>query len=491
MKNKQIAKTIIISGVASLLSYLITFFLTPYITENIGIEAYGFVTLSKTVVGYVDIIMTALTAFIVRYISVAFHKNRLDEARSYYSSSIIACLILSLFILFTAIIITLKLDHILNIPNPLVCSVKILFLLVFVNFFIVTLNVPLSAFAYIKNRLDITGIIKIIGCCVEALVLVILVFLCPLNIWFEGMGILSASIVILICTIICNKKFLPELYFKKKNVEWNKIRTLFKAGSWNSLNSLGNTLNSGLDLIISNAFLSGTATGQIAIAKTLGGMLQTIFIVIAQSFQPQLLKSYSSNEKDDFLKDIKKAMAFCGMFANIVFAGFVSLGKIYYKLWIPNENTQLIDILTVITIANYVTDGLLQPVYYVNTITVKNKMPCLITIIGGILNICGMLILIEKTNWGAYAIVSTTAAIMLIINLLFNPIYVAKILNIKCSEIYSVIVMDIVSCILMVIIFALIERLISPEGWIMLIVSAAVMFCIGCIIHVLVMHRYR
>ena len=48
----RIAKTIVISGLSVVISYLINFFLTPFITDNIGMGAYGFVSIANNVVTY-------------------------------------------------------------------------------------------------------------------------------------------------------------------------------------------------------------------------------------------------------------------------------------------------------------------------------------------------------------------------------------------------------------------------------------------------------
>ena len=45
---------------------------------------------------------------------------------------------------------------------------------------------------------------------------------------------------------------------------------LLTNGLWNSINQLGNTLNSGLDLLFSNAMLTDIQTGQIAVSKSIG-----------------------------------------------------------------------------------------------------------------------------------------------------------------------------------------------------------------------------
>ena len=84
--NSRLIKTICISGSSAVISYLINFFLTSFISENVGIEAYSFVSIAKTAVSYAQIITVALTTFIVRYISINYHQKQMEKARAYYSS---------------------------------------------------------------------------------------------------------------------------------------------------------------------------------------------------------------------------------------------------------------------------------------------------------------------------------------------------------------------------------------------------------------------
>lgn len=93
--NLRIATAIIVSGLGVFISYLINFLLTPYITDNIGIEAYGFVSLAKNFVNYAQIATIAITSFVVRYISVSYHERKMQEANEYYSTSVIACVALA------------------------------------------------------------------------------------------------------------------------------------------------------------------------------------------------------------------------------------------------------------------------------------------------------------------------------------------------------------------------------------------------------------
>ena len=71
-KVKRLIITIVTSGMATLLSFLISFTLTPYITNKLGVEAYGFVTLAKNFTQYASIITIALNSYASRYITVSY-----------------------------------------------------------------------------------------------------------------------------------------------------------------------------------------------------------------------------------------------------------------------------------------------------------------------------------------------------------------------------------------------------------------------------------
>lgn len=483
--NIQLGKTILISGIAVVISYLINFFLTSYITESVGIEAYGFVSIARTFVNYATIVTLALTAFIVRHISVSYLAGEFNESRSYYSSSIAACSVISAIILVFFIVIVFFLEYLINIPENLVLAVKILFIVVVINFCVTTISTPFSAAAYIKNRLDIAGIIKIISYLFDAGVMILMFMNLTPEVWYVGIGSLCASSVVMIGNVIMTKRLTPELKFRLNSVSLKKIKTMTGQGVWNSLNQLGNELNSGLDLLVSNWFLSDIATGQISVVKTIGTMFSTLSATVWQPCQPQLIKAYTSQKIEDFLREVKKSMKVCGFFTAIAFAGFIALGQLYFKLWLPSQDSGYLYILAMVAIANQITEGLLKPVYYINTLTIKNKIPCIITIVSGVLNVVSMIILLNYTVLGAFVVVGTTSAIMFLINLLFNPIYAAKCLKIKMSFFYRIIIRHFLATGILICVFLLIALIPVPENWLGLFISAMIMVIVGTPIYIL------
>ena len=437
-KVKRLLMTILTSGIATILSFLISFILTPYITNKLGVEAYGFVTLAKNFTQYATIITIALNSYAARYITVSYHNNDMEKAQEYISSVYYGDVAISAVIMIVAGGFILFLDRILNISLELVTSVKMLFLYVFLGFVLTTVGTSYTAAAYIKNRLDIVGIFRSLSYIFEVLFYVIVFTFFTPKVWQVGVAICVAQLVIFGGDYYIYKKYTPELKIKRKNVSFKAIKKLVVNGIWNSINSLGNTLNSGLDLIVTNLWLSDLAMGQIAITS---------------------------------------------LFSSIVFAAFFSLGKVFYALWIPGQDIDLIYVLTVITMLSSVIEGPVYPLYYIYTLTVKNKIPCLVTVVGGILNVAGMAILVKYSSLGIYSIVLTTTVIMLFINLVTNPIYMTHCLKIEWFTFYPTLLRTIISCTCMTISFTLIAKTLNPNTWVSFVLTAILCGVIGCIIH--------
>lgn len=489
--NQQLFKTILFSGISVLLGYIINFLVTPYITETLGVEAYGFVSIADSLVSYAGIVTIAFTTFIVRYISVSYHSKDIQDANEYYSSSILACALVSIVIFIFSLVLIWKLELVLNIPFSLIESVKLLFLFSFLNFVITVITTPYSTPMYIQNRLDLNAIIKIAAKILEACVVVLLFMFLPAKVWFISISTILGTFIIFVFSKYYAKKLTPELHYSCKDVHLFNIKNLVKNGIWNSLNQLGNVLNSGLDLLISNLMLNGIQTGQIAISKNISLIFSTFAQTIYHAFQPELLKTYSEGIMEHFMNVLMKAMKVCGMFGAILFALIVSLGGTYFKLWLPTQDFNTLHILTIIAVFNQITDSILRPVYYVNTLTLKNKVPCWITIVGGILNIVSMYILLKYTNLGAYAVVLTTAIIMIAINLFFNPWYAAKCLNVSSRPFYKLIIKHSIVCIVLAFIFYEITKFMNPVNWIQLIGTAICMSLFGSLIYYFLIIRTK
>ena len=487
-KNKylRLMQTVLASGGALVINTFITLLLVPVISRTLGNDAYGFVTLGKSIAQYATMITAALNSFAARYIVVSYHREDYSEANTYFSSTVYGDLILGTGLFAVALVGICFLEKLLVIPADLVTDVKLLFLFVFLNFWLVTVTTAFSASAHIKNRLHIVGVFKALAYVCEAAILIICFRFFPPHVFYVGLGLAAASLILAVTNVGICRRYTPELKVEKRWFSWGAIRKLVVDGVWTSLNSLGDTLNSGLDLLVCNLMLTPTAMGQLAISKTFYSMFSSVFLLVGQAFEPMYLKSYAEDDTRTLMKDFRVAMKLSGMLSNIVFAGFVALGMAFYKLWIPGEDIAVIYTLTVINNMVTIPGGPMQPLYYIYTLTLKKKVPTFITIGGGLLNVVGMYLLIRYTGLGVYAVVWTTVIIMMLINFITNPLYMAYVLDQPWWTFYPAILRNLVSCGVLVVVFKAQSRLYTPTSWLTLILSAVVLAVVGGVLHMLI-----
>lgn len=485
-KYVRLMQTVAVSGGALVINTLITLLLVPMITDTLGNDAYGFVTLGKNVAQYAMMITAALNSFAARYIVVAYHKQNHREAKMFFTSTFYGDLVLGtgLFVLALGGIVCL--ENLLVIPPELIVDVKLLFLFVFLNFWLVTVSTAFSASAHIKNKLYVAGIFKTLSYLGEAAVLIVCFRFFPPHVFYVGLGLAVAALIVALGNWNICRRYTPELKLDRQDFSFQAIRHLVVDGVWTSLNSLGDALNSGLDLLLCNLLLTPLAMGQLAISKTFYSMFASVFVLVGQAFEPMYLKSYATGDKKTLLSEFRVAMRLSGMLSNLVFAGFVALGMAFYKLWIPREDVAVIYTLTVINNMITIPGGPMQPLYYIYVLTLKKKLPTMITIAGGLLNVLGMYLLIRHTSLGVYAVVWTTVAVMAVINFGTNPLYMAHVLHLPWWTFYPGILKNLLSCGVLTFVFWNLSRWYLPDSWVTLIASAMVLAIVGGVLHLLI-----
>lgn len=487
IKYKKLFVTIFITIGAFAVNYGINFFLTPFITDNVGTDAYGYVSLAKTIASYANIITVALNGYASRFIAVEYHNKRYEQANTYYSSVLLADIVLAAIIFLGLAVFSLNVDVFFAVSSDILEDVIGLFVLVFLNLGLNISTTALQAASYIANKIDITSIFRGISYVTEASVL----FLCYTwftpHVTYVGVGILAGSLVICGCNAWLTIHCTPELKVIPSLFSVSAVRKLVSEGIWNSISSIGGLLNSGLDLVVTNLWLSPLAMGQISIIKSITTIFNTVYQQVSMPFQPTLLREYAVNDRKGLLKDLIQEMKIVGLVSGIVLMGFASLGQLYYRLWVPNQDTQLLYKITVIAVFSGIIEGVAYPLYYVYTLTVKNKLPSIVTILGGCSNVLGMYILIHYTSMGIYAVQLTTAGVAIFMGLVFNPLYAAYCLQLPLRTFYPTLFRHIGTSVITGLAFYSLAWLLQPSGWIGLIGCACLEVVVGTLLYFLLM----
>ena len=444
MMKRILNSNIIWSIVAILVNTAINFCVVPYVSENVGVEAYGFVTLANTLITYIDVISVALNSFASRYIAVAYHEKNFDKARKYYSSVFIANIILSMSFFIFGTFIILNLQRVINVSVDLEHDVKILFFIVLGRYICTLIRNAFDVSTFIKNRLDLTEKLRALTYLLQAVILLVTCVSMKPHVWYVGAASFAAALVMLLVQYAFTKKLTHELTVKIADFSFKCIKDFLVNGIWNAINNIGNLLNSGLDLLITNKMLTELLMGMVSVSKTLGSLCYTLVVAISSSFRPKQLEAYSHKDKERLIELLKKSMIITGTVCAIILAGFNACGKDFLRLWLPSQNHEILFQLAMITLMSDILIGVVNPLYYVFTLTKKLKVPCLITIIMGILNIAGMYILIKHTDLGVYAVVLTTM-VLNCVHFIDTPLYASYCLKIEMKTFYPVIILHLLN----------------------------------------------
>lgn len=485
MNNKRIYITMLLSAISIMISMAINFILTPYITNTVGAEAYGFVSLARNFISFANILMIALNSYASRFLTISYLQKDTKRFHQYYSTVFIADFIVGGILFLLGLIYIFNIKIFLNVSSNLLKDVQLLFLLTFASFYLTTLSTIFSATAYVKDKLGILNVIKCMSYIAEAFVLLGCYICFRPYIWYVGLASLGMAVITFGGSVIMTNRILPKVHIKISHFSIEAVKELLLNGLWNSANSLGNSLNSGLDLLITNLMLNELAMGQVSIAKTLSGIVYQLYETISQPFQPTFLRNYSQKDKTQLLDNLKQAMCICGMFTNTIFAGFCAIGVDFLGLWIPTQNIKLIYGLTILAMLPSIAEGCMYPAYYIYTLTLKNKIPCIVTIIGGAVNVGAMYILLKYTKMGAFAVLITTAVVMAVVNLVTNPIYMSKCLKIKSRYIYSTLIKNILACgAATVVLVGINSRMQLSTTWKAFVVKLVMLAFVGIVIQV-------
>lgn len=488
MKNKKLVINIFACLISFVATLGINFFLTPYITNNVGIEAYGFVSLANNFVNYASIVTLALNSMASRFVSISVFKKDYENASKYFTSVLVANIFMIIFLMIPSILCVIYLDSIIAIPFNLVWSVKILFLLIFFNFFISLINSTYSISTYAADKIELFTLRNMETSIIKILLMFVLFYIFDANIIFVGIATVISTLYFLIFNVYYKKKFLPFIEVKKIYFDIKKVIEIIISGIWNTITKIGQILTDGLDLLISNLFVSATAMGQLSIVKTISSSISILTSSLVNIFQPSITKKYAKNDKK-IVKEINFSMKIVALFSNILLVGILVFGKYFYQLWIPNEDANLLYLLTIISLVGNSINYAVNPLFSVFTVTNKLKVNSLVIVGLGFFNIGVVFLLLKFVPFinPLIIIAGVSAVTSTIKNLIFVPIYSAKCLEVDKKSFYPPIVKSVVSSLFMGAVFSIFTYTFDINSWLKLIIFAIICGALGFGISLLVL----
>lgn len=479
-------KRVFLNIIGQLISFVcgigISFLLTPFIVANLGQEAYGFVGLANNFTNYITLFTVALNGMLSRYITVEYTKKNYEQASGYFTTALISQVVLAVALFIPMMLLAGNVEKVFNISSELVPDVHVLWVLLFLSFLIGLPGASFGTATFAANRLDISSAITVISNLLRASVLVIAFAFFPSKLWYVGLASICSSIFAIICNYILKCRLLSNVKFRKEYFSFRYIKDLLVVGVWNSLNKLQQILITGLDLLLTNLFINGSEMGLLSIAKTLPTQISSLIGTVSGSFDPTMTIAYGEGDMDNFLKQTKLAMKISGLLCSVPIIGVICFGLNFYTLWMPTlaEGDLLkVQICAVLTLLPQVFSVYIFPLYTVNTITTKLKVPVLLSIAIGILNVAIVFVLLKTTELGIYAVAGVSSMLWIIRIFTFVPTYAAWSLKIDWKSFYPPLLRGVVNVLVLLTLFGSVAHFVWSDSWLSFFAVCALVGAVG------------
>ena len=476
VSKHRVYGNILLSLVGLIINSGINLVLTPYVTNYLGADAYGFVSTCSYIVNLADIVAIALNSLAARYIALAYHEGDKQKANTYYTSVFVANIVLASIILIPCFIGIPKLEKYLVIPTNLVHDIKVLMSLTVVNYIIMLLSNVFNVATLITNHLELNTLYKNISYILRAVSLLVLFHLFRPHVWYVQIANILVAVFLWEMNIYLTSKLLPDLRIRGAKPKVEYVKEIVTNGIWSSVSNLGSNLNSGLDLVVSNLMLSPLAMGQLSIIRTFTTLFNTVIMLVANAFRPIQLKVYATRASADVYKEINYAVKITGCICNIIVAGLVVLGKDFLKLWVPSQNIELLYNVMIVILIGDICGSIAYPLNYVFTLTGHLKCPSILSILSGLFNVGSMMLLLQWTSLGLYAVVGTSAALNILVQCECIPYLSCKELKVSEKDFYYIGIKILASCILVTLIYKKIVTVlgVAVDSWGKLILLACI-----------------
>lgn len=140
----------------------------------------------------------------------------------------------------------------------------------------------------------------------------------------------------------------------------------------------------------------------------------------------------------------------------------------------------------ILTLVPLIVTCSINTIYNVYTVTNKLKVPALVWLVIGVINVLLVIVLLKFTSLGIWTIPVVSFVMVLALNLTFTPIYAAHCLNVPWTTFYKAIFRGCLCASSVMIISAVYRFVHVPTDWFGLIIAATICGTLSLCVNVLI-----
>ena len=332
--NKRIAKNTLFLYFRMIITMLVSLYTSRVVLNTLGVEDFGIYNVVGGVVVLFSFLNSSLTQATQRFLSFKLGEKDMVGFNNIFNLSLTLYFIISLAIIILAETVGLWfLNTQLNIQSERMVAANWGYQFTIISFVLNMLRTPYNAAIIAFEKMSFYAYISIIEVILKLLIVFTLVLL-PFDKLILYTILLSAiSFIILLIFIfyIINKFEYCRFYYYWDALIFKKMASFSGWTLFGSLSVMSAT--QGINLLL-NIFFGVIVNAAVGISNQVAGAVQNFVSNFQLAFNPQITKSYASNNKDYLVSLIFNTSKYSLFLVSILIIPLLIKTEAILKLWL-------------------------------------------------------------------------------------------------------------------------------------------------------------
>lgn len=299
--NKRIAKNMLFLYFRMLVLLVVNFYTTRVVLQSLGVNDFGLYNVVAGFVALIGFINQSMTNSIQRFLNFAMGKRSVELLRNYFSSAVYVQGIIALAVLALSEVIGVWcVNNVLNLPPDRYMAANIVFQFSIISFVIKILETPFVAVIISHERMGIYAIVSLVEGAMQLAIAFSINYIASYRVEFYSLMLLVLTSILSLTYFFYSNKissfsFTPIIFDK------NGIKEILSFSGWNLFGTISGTIKSqGINILMNMYFGVVVNAAQGIAHQVLGGCMR-FMLNFQVAVNPQIVKSYSSNDRARYL----------------------------------------------------------------------------------------------------------------------------------------------------------------------------------------------
>ena len=371
--NKRVAKNTVYMYIRMAFSMLVGLYTSRVVLNVLGVEDFGLYNVIGGIISLFTVLNAALVNTTSRFITVSLAKGDALGTRQIFNMSFLLHFFVGILIVILAETVGLWYLHTkLVIPEGREFAAEWMYQFTIISAFFTTINVPYNAAIIAHEKINVYAIVQIIDVVLK-LVIVLLLKVVPFDklIFYAFLILLVTVLDFVINYAYCHRKFEEVKFLFYWN--WKTFREILKFIGWAMVGNFSNMFyTQGLNLML-NAFCGPAVNAARGIAVQVQGVVAQMANNVQTAINPQIIKTYSSNNLDRMHMLICASSRFCYYLLFIIALPIMLEADYILHLWlgiVPDHTVNFVRL----TLIAALLDAFINPMFTANLASGKLNM---------------------------------------------------------------------------------------------------------------------